>query len=457
MNTGLFLSAELKNAGSMISQKKLENNTSLYFKSLVGCKKITKEFLNKKEYETKQIGIESFEDELFVKVKKNFLKWMGKQIPNYFQSYNEFARACDINTDSFGKFKKGKTSISLSKFNKMWGVLESKIKMPSNKAKAVDQISIKRGKIVKNPNQKINFNSVDGATVISSIYHDGSIYEDHRVVYTNNSTKMRKKVEKAYNVVFGKIKTNEYKKRVSFGKTVGEIINKCFSVRKYTELKNYLVPKMFKFGPKKLKVAWLKQAFDDEGTVGPRSIVLKLGRDTSYLTKSQRKAIYKSRKKHAPSLLKDEKEMLESLGVEVSGPYLVTNSTYIYKDKLGYLRITPTWVITITHKENLEKFEKIICFDIPYKKKKLKKILRNILQAHPKFNKGKEFYLNSIKKLVEKKIKITSLNVAKETNRSIITTRQWLKKLRKWGYLKVLTQLKFRKKGKFVVYGMVDK
>lgn len=374
-------------------------------------------------------------------MKQEFIEILNKDIPKHFKSFNSFARECGMSIHQFDFFRRRGGKIKAKNLIIIIKKMKKKAKYEIDIQNYIIAISWNgKGKNIKINSLVIDINTKEFSRIISAIFHDGSIAKDHRAYYINTDKLLRKIVCDNVFSSLGKIDFNLLEgKRIDFGKTMGEIIVGLFpEINGYRISRNYAVPNIYLNGTDEMKIQWIRQAFDDEGSVSGRNITLKLARDVSYFSRKERQNILNNPKKYnryAPDLLLGLKTMLESLGIVVCGPHFNSSSPFIYRDKMGFLRISYQWHINISHAENLKKFYSIIGFSNPKKKEKLYKTFSNIKTVRPPYRKGTMYYL-SLFRDIEKEIGYISSNEAyKRTGRSVITIRQWLRKLYREGFL----------------------
>ena len=297
---------------------------------------------------------------------------------------------------------------------------------------------VKFANAIINPRLPFDFNTIDGARVISSLFFDGGIDSDLYPHYRNQNIELRKKVYESYTNLFGEFKgkfTN-YKDReqIYLPRVVGIILTQCLGLipgRK--TITNPKVPSFTIDGSRELKSVFLQQAFDDEGHFNKslKGIEFKLANGL-FANKSEHEFIVKNDvEEYAPNLIKDVKKLIESFDIRVSKLYCAD----IYQTKDG--RYNSRWKFRICGRKNLEIFQNEINFISDYKRNDLKKGIESIkFDYYPK-NESEKIIYNACVNLQKKEGKITSRTLAKEISRSQILAKKMIHKFVKEGLLKV--------------------
>jgi hypothetical protein len=277
---------------------------------------------------------------------------------------------------------------------------------------------------IKNPKFPINFNSKEGAQVISGFLFDGGIRKDMRPFYVNNERVLINRMVNNLEKIVGNVYYSEDKDRdtffIDFTPILGIILidglNILFGKKIFT---NPPIPEFIINGNKDIQIAFLQQAFDDEGSV------------SSNKGKRVRLTQYNS-KKEAPIRLLQLNKMLENLNIRVSGPYY--SNTWVAKDG----QITYGFQLQISNQKDLRNFTEVINFGLEEKRKKLKDLL-NSYNSKPKFKKGSILneVLKTCKELKDRNQRITNKNIAKELKRVESYARQLTLKMVKEGKLKI--------------------
>ncbi len=174
-----------------------------------------------------------------------------------------------------------------------------------------------------NPKLPFNFNTVNGARVIASLFFDGGIDSDIYPHYRNENIELRRKVYESYANLFGefKAKFTNYKDReqIYLPKIIGIIFTKCLGLTPGRKtITNPKVPSFIMDGPKELKSVFLQQAFDDEGHFhkAQRVIEFKLANGL-FIDKAKHQSVVENNvEEYAPNLIKGVKQLIESFGIK---------------------------------------------------------------------------------------------------------------------------------------------
>jgi len=269
---------------------------------------------------------------------------------------------------------------------------------------------------IKNPKIPFNFTTDSGCIFLAAILHDGGINTRFVPYYWNTDIELRKKVFKAVQDIFGVLPSefNQNSEALQFPRVCGRVLvhglglkagNKIFTD---SHIPNFI----FKLPHEKISL-FLRQAFDDDGTVIISNYVVRL----SLSIKGDEKP---------PKLLVQIRELLQVLGIEFTKPTLVKR--YIAK-RDGIMR--STWSISLTGRDDLEVFKTKVNFSITYKKRKLQEILTEVSERHFKWGKIEKYTLNAINKLEKEYGYFTRDLVAKEIGRTWSRMQQIFQKLLK--------------------------
>ena len=278
--------------------------------------------------------------------------------------------------------------------------------------------------VILNPNLPFDFNNLEGARILSSIFFDGGINSEIEPHYSNKNIKLRELVYNSYIQIFGSInaKFSNYKdlEQIYFPKIIGIILVHSLGLmpgRKTTN--NPSVPEFIKDCSKEMKSIFLQQAFDDEGHVHLKQ--KRLDFKLACINNG-----------YPPNLLIDVRNLLKDFGIE-SGEIKPRD---IYQNKDG--QINRKWSFNICYKRNLEIFQKEIEFISEHKSKKLKKILESPYPIQYDRNKANGIILNACKNLEKREGKILSRTLAKEINRTQYRSKQVIGRFVRKGILKVV-------------------
>lgn len=298
--------------------------------------------------------------------------------------------------------------------------------------KNIEIIGTKRGDVyIRNPNLPFNFNNEAGVYFISAILFDGGIDRQYKPHYGNINHEMRKRIVNCANQLFGEITSEETKheKRlfIRFPKAMGIILNHCFKIGIGNKMYcNNKIPDFIFSLNNVHKIFFLRQAFDDDGTVLDKTISL-IG-----VTDVDKESFDKNSQIEFP-LLNGIKELLNDLDIQ-SNPlrFHKTLSDHEYRKKGEFRRYV--FRLTITGRENLKKYYDAIGFNLAYKLEKLKKNLESYKSVQLRKGEIKEITLQKCK-VIKKDIKIPLL--AKEINRTYRQTVRIVRELEKEGLLEL--------------------
>jgi len=302
----------------------------------------------------------------------------------------------------------------------------------------------KGGKPIHNPRFPINFETKEGAILVSALLCDGGIDKMGNPLYNNSEICMRKRVVKAINKLIGKIHTNPiYPQKnncLIFPKTIKDILINALNMQIGDKvINNPKIPDIFLDTNKKEVIgAFLNQAFSDDGSAyttkkyNQGTIAYGSSIDVSMF---RAKFIEKIKKEkltdYASNLVKGCTSMLKKLNIKVNGPY--AKPCYL-RHKGGKKRIIMPWTIQIQGRDNVKKFKELIGFSILRKNKKIDEILNNYKEVD--YGKSFEISWKIVTKLNSNKIPNQLDNFAKKYKSTREYSRQLLKNLRKKGIIK---------------------
>jgi len=376
---------------------------------------------------------------VYVKLKSDF----RKNLINNVKNKSKLSKECNIPYHVIKGFVYRNRSISLETLKKLVLFLS-----PNDVQTVEKNIEIlvpkTAGKGIVSPKLPFNFCSESGAILISSLLHDGGIDKNKNSSYFNLDLKIRKKVLNAAEDIFGNFnsKVHDIKgTRLRFPRIVTHILVDCLKLRYGNKVYNdSVIPEFIFSSPHKIRSAFLRQSFDDDGYVHKNGIYLVAVKDFTGISTSRLKLIKRQRMiKFAPSILKIDKRMLETLGIKVSG-IQIEERNIIKNSKLEKRLV---WKLSLT-KENIEKFYKKIGFDLEYRKERLNKIFSNYNEY-----KDKRYYpyeaeskiLDIITHAQDDYGYFTSKIIKRYTNRTLILIDIRIKQLRDKGLIKAINKV----------------
>lgn len=373
------------------------------------------------------------ENEVYVELKESYKAKILASIKLSKHTYKKFSKLIDIPYHEIQSFIRGHTKplsfiIKIVKFLSQRSLGFSLEILEKN----IKSLSTKAGFKILDPKLPFNFNSVDGAIVISAILHDGSLTRNGVVYYQCMKEKQRKIVYESTKNILGEFKTN--KKITWYPKIVGYIL-RSLGLKMGPKMEtNPHVPLFLFTSPKEIISAFLGQAIADDGSVvfneknKTREISLALGIDVSKLPPEK---IYDP--KYSTQLLQDNKKLLEKLGIQTKGPTIFTEKLRKSRSR-GEIHKSIIWEIFITDRENLEKFYKKIKIPLKYKQDGLKKMVKSYKQL------GSGQLPKLIIREVIKREKITVPQISRKLKRDPETIREVVQKLVKTNQLKTLSK-----------------
>lgn len=299
----------------------------------------------------------------------------------FYSTKNNLANKLGVSLDSVRNFFDRKHTASLIFVEKIISLLNRVDKRFTDKLieNKIRVIQTRTGKKIYNVKFPLNFNSEYGAVLVSAIFHDGGIEKNKLWPFYRNYDKEKiEHLKFAFEKFLGKseLYIGKNKTIIQFPNIFGIIFVYGLGLQSGPKVKiNPDIPEFLFKARKEVRIAFLKQAFDDEGTIAiqkPSIKELRLGLsvDASHLSKDFRRQIKENRiVKYAPRILKADQRLLESIDIRVNNPRMV----YEYSTKNKEVR--QYWEITISSKENILNFYQNVGFYLSRKQEILKSFL----------------------------------------------------------------------------------
>jgi len=362
----------------------------------------------------------------------------------YFGNYPEIAKWIDKPLDKKGsaytlinfKIRKSGPIQLVYKIGKFLSEKGLKKFHPRNIEKNIMGISV-YGMIkstVRKPKIPFDFTTEPGCILISALLHDGGINNAFVPYYWNTDIGLRKRVFEAAQNIFGILPSefNPSSEDLRFPRVCGLVLAYGLGLKTGNKIfTNPHIPEfIFYLEPEKIS-AFLRQAFDDEGTV-------------STSNHSIRFSLSIRGKDNPPELLIHIRKLLYLLGLNFTKPILTRKYT---ARKDGIMR--SSWGIVLTSREDLKIFKEKINFSIGEKREKLNKALSDVKERHFKWKTVEKHVLNVMNDLESKYGYFTRDMVAKEVCRTWSRMQQIFPKLLKEERIKEISKYSGTKAAKF--------
>ncbi|MEM5772829.1 MAG: hypothetical protein QXL86_01225 [Candidatus Aenigmatarchaeota archaeon] len=277
-----------------------------------------------------------------------------------------------------------------------------------------------------NPKMPFNFNNPNGTRIIAAIFCDGGITKKLNPFYVNFDNNLRSLVRSSFAKVFGKIQGKiEGKNQLIFPKIVGEIL--VYGLGLPYGRKIYFNPSLpeFIFNTNiDSKISFIKQAFDDEGSVSNKSIKFTSAGISE-----------------PPLFLKNIKKLMEIFKIKTTDIF----STGKYCVKSGEKH--KQYCFYILGRANLIKFYRIINFNSRKKAEKLKAEIDSYKRWQVSPGEALDNALFNIRKLELENKTITTKNLMKKMGRSSSQVLWCIRQLVKTGFLKTIKESYFTMNG----------
>ena len=290
---------------------------------------------------------------------------------------------------------------------------------------------------IKEGTEELDFENADGARIIAAILGDGYL-GDNVASYINPDTTLQTKVNESIQKVVGNIPVNKiYRgKEVRYPQALAMILKKVglpLGPKVYT---NPSVPSWIKKSNDiNIPRIFLRQFFSDESDANEKKGMINLPQsiDITTLPSDIKKKLKAGKldeenyERYAPLRLLDVGWMLWTrFGIRTNGPYPVKYYKAVRKGLEGE-RLK--WVLSISGKVDLDKFEREIGFDIEYKQNALRNYISRIKIYQAKSGFGFLGALKAAGKVESVQGEITSSAIAKEMKHCTGASQKWLRRL----------------------------
>lgn len=285
---------------------------------------------------------------------------------------------------------------------------------------------------LKNPKLPFNFKNKETARIIAGILGDGSISRNLLVDYHNQQKILIKLISESGKKVFGDIDEKIYLKKcgtyqLHWPKIIGIFLFHLGLYPGYKVITNQNIPPVIMSSNKDIKKMFIRQFFNDEGNVRLKDRRLQVKQ--TIVCNKPKNIIKNNLNKYSPNVLKDIQKLLSELSVQSKISLAAYRKT---RDS-----VKTDWELSIYGKENLEKFQKFINFDLNYKRTLLDKALKSYKFPSAPRN-GKLVFALEKCKLVQKKHGFIRKDLlAKEAKRSLKVATYYLIELKKKGLIEI--------------------
>lgn len=240
------------------------------------------------------------------------------------------------------------------------------------------------------PKFPLRFNTPEGVRILSKIFHDGGIKSNRQPFYTNSNydlvNEFREDVIKLFGDMNLQIRPQNSILIIRLPHFISNILEIAGASKGPKVLNNAMPPSWILELDKNLIREYLRVAYDDEGCVGDRQIAMNSAIDITNKIPQKlfEKLIQMNLKERTlflrtyfnynlvPNILIFNKKLLEIFDIKTSDFKLEK----CYADKNNQ-NLRTIWHISITSKENLQKFSEQIGFKLKYKIKNLQEYLDN--------------------------------------------------------------------------------
>ncbi len=316
----------------------------------------------------------------------------------------------------------------------------------------IDAVKNWRRDIIINPKLKINFKTLEGARLRMHIRGDGGITKTGYVFYSNTDINLLMGFRGIFFDLIGTCPCGEHESRLCFSKTASRVfIEKLGYLTGFEHKYDWGVDQDILQGNDGIKAAAISAYFDDEGRFHANSLEVVKSRDMGFLRKKILEKVIANPRKYpqfAPKIILDLKEMLESLGIEVSSPFFYRGDLLLTIDNENKVHLMAGWRLRISGEKNIRFFDEKVGFKHKKRDKKIKHYLKNIKVHKAQRNRSWLLALEKCNNLKEEGKVINFPNLLAISERSKTQVRRWIVDLRKRGLLKPKPYNRVRKRNK---------
>lgn len=307
--------------------------------------------------------------------------------------------------------------------------------------KNISRLGLRRGHSeIFDPKLPFNFKTEEGVRFISAILHDGGISKRIGVHYRNYNRKAVLEIAKCAMRVFGSFKATATQELtgVYFPKIIGLILIEIGFKPGEKVHTDPFIPQFILNSNNRLKGIFLRQAFDDDGSVGRRLITMSLHLDVTNKNKDT-----------VPRLLLDNIKLIKNLGIMCHGP--ICTRRYVINEKgKNYDRVR--WTLHITGKQNLIKFQKLVGFGLDYKKERLEREIKSYKMENPPLHNSVFYPALQMLPELEKSLGYFTISIlSKRINRNYHDTKQLIWRMEKKELIKRIENVRGRYAAKFTL------
>ncbi|KKQ79271.1 MAG: hypothetical protein UT01_C0044G0002 [Candidatus Daviesbacteria bacterium GW2011_GWA1_38_7] len=247
--------------------------------------------------------------------------------------------------------------------------------------KKIILIKSKQGspKGILNPKFPINFNSKEGAIIISCLFHDGGItVRDLEPFYTNNSRVLKERFHKAVNNIIGEVDficKSKSNIQFTYSRIFGLILITIGLIPGKRQLNNPKFPTFVFNYSDELIYEFLSQSIADDGWIyNPKKgfgfIGFNFTIDLTKLSEEERYNVRMTKNlNYLPNTLLGDLDLFKKLGCKVAGPHFGNEIRYT-KNSEEY-RYTQEWRMQIRGYKNFKFLSKHLNIPLEYKQTRL--------------------------------------------------------------------------------------
>jgi len=299
-------------------------------------------------------------------------------------------------------------------------------------------VSGKNGSLgIENPKLPFLLDNKYGGTLLGGVMGDGSLGKSGHFIYGNKSKILINNILNAAKNIFGDVDygiyTRDYEQydfiQINLPIVIGDVAYLLGVKRSYKILSDCYI-ELSEFSDE-FNIHFIKQFFDDEGNVRRKDRRLQV-KQVRKLNEFSKEKIRENPYSFAPKILLQIKNSLNRFGIQstISLEYIRHHGGMIKGD----------FALNIYGKENLENFEKIINFNLVYKRNLLREVIKSYKFPSAPRNGRLQFAISKARTVENNHGHITKHLLAKECKRSLKTATYFLVDMKKKGLVKVVEE-----------------
>jgi hypothetical protein len=375
-------------------------------------------------------------DYTYIGISDALVKRIREEAESTFKSIRSFSEKAGIDHKLVGRMENTKR-VSVRDFAKIVGVLKIG---PEQFNRHVTLITSDKGSHVgiHNPRLPFDFGKKSAMRFISGILGDGSISRDGIAAYYNQRKDLIDIFRRSVSDVLGDV---DFKLKLrpddtyglSYPKIVARVLLSVGMKWGAKAETNQSIPKFIHDLCSDSKSVFIRQFFNDEGNVRLKDRRLQVKQTID--AHESKQEVRSSAGRYAPNVLKDIRALLYDLNI--------TSAISLGHYRMHKGKIKTDWELSIYGKENLEKFRRLIGFDLDYKSNALDECIKSYIYPSAGRNQRILYALQYSASVELKKGLVDKYLLSEATGRSVWrTTTYFMVDLLRLGFVSVLDKKK---------------